>query len=326
MTGKDYRGSQKRATLWESNLERGVQNNHDGDYNGWDRLVGDFAYEGGGVGDTYKAFLMWDGPCAVFRHSCSEHGSMSDMLRCPCYCNFLLCIEAIEYKHLPKRFKTATDVEPYLYGPCFRSNFCLKLLERRYKNLHGLRLYIPSASDTINSRIVTCPSYSSAGALLLSNEVCCNLQQPTKYKDSFSGSPQYTSSGEFGMGNSVLSPRKSNKSHEGGRFANCKTSLVKFERVTNKFPNIIIKAQKVDTCTTTGNDVEIEDENDGEDSQNNNDSSEKLVEVKIEKNGDASSVVDSQNNNDRSKKMVEVKIQKHDDGSSVKVSNNDANC
>jgi hypothetical protein len=104
MTGKDYCGSQKRATLWEFNLERGVWNNHDGDYDGWDRLVGDFAYEGGGVGDTYKAFLMWDGPCAVFRHSCLEHGSMSDMLRCPCYCIFLLCIEAIEYKHLPKRF------------------------------------------------------------------------------------------------------------------------------------------------------------------------------------------------------------------------------
>jgi hypothetical protein len=132
MTGKDYRGSPKRATLWESNLERGVRNNNDGDYDGWDRLVGDFAYEGGGGGDTYKAFLMWDGPCAVFRHSCSEHGSMSDMLRCPCYCIFLLCIEAIEYKHLPKRFKTATDVEPYLYGPCFRSDFCLKLWERKY--------------------------------------------------------------------------------------------------------------------------------------------------------------------------------------------------
>jgi hypothetical protein len=210
--------------------------------------------------------------------------------------HFLLCIEAIEYKHLPKRFKTATDAEPYLYGPCFCSDFCLKLLERKYKNLDGLRLHIPSASDTINSRIVTCPSYSSAGALLLSKEVCCNLQEPTKYKDSFSGGPRYTSSGEFGIGNSVLSPRKSNKSHEGGgRFANCKTSLVKFERVTNKLPNIILNAQKVDTSTTTGNDVEIDDEIDDEDSQNNNDRSEKLVEVKIEKNDAGSSVVDSQN-------------------------------
>jgi hypothetical protein len=58
---------------------------------------------------------------------------------------------------------------------------------------------------------------------------------------------------------------------------------VKFERVTNKLPNIIINAQKVDTSTTTGNDVEIEDENNGEDSQNNNDRSKKLVEVKIKK-------------------------------------------
>jgi hypothetical protein len=326
MTGKEYRGSQKRATMWESNLEHGVPSNHDGDDDGWDRFVGDFAYEGGGVGDNYKAFLTWDSTCAVFHHSCSEHGSMSDMLMCPCYCIFLLCIEAIQQNHLPKKFKTATDIEPYLYGPCFRSDFCIKLLERKYKNLRGLRLSIPSASDTINSRILTRASYSSAGALLNGNEVCCNLRQPTKYKESFSGGPRFTSSGEFGQGNSVLSPHKSNKSHEGGgRFANCKTSLVKFERVTKKLPNILIKAKKIDTSSTTAAeiDAEIDAENDDDESQNNV-GSERLVKIKIEKNDDGS-FVDESKNNVGSEGLVKVKIEKDDHGSSVKVRNNDAN-
>jgi hypothetical protein len=97
-----------------------------------------------------------------------------------------------------------------------------------------------------------------------------------------------------------------------------KRLLVKFERVTNKLPKIIINAQKIDTSTTAENDAEIDDENDNEDSKNNNDGSERLVEVMIEKNDDGSSVVDSKNNNNnRSERLVEVKIEKNDNGSLV---------
>jgi hypothetical protein len=81
MTGDDYHSSQRRAVLWASNFELGEPNNDDCDHDGWDRLVGDFSYEGAGVCDGYKAFLTWDRSCAVFRHSCSEHVETSEMLR-----------------------------------------------------------------------------------------------------------------------------------------------------------------------------------------------------------------------------------------------------
>jgi hypothetical protein len=244
MTGKNYRMSYNRGKMLDHTFD------DDGD---WTSIVGNFSTTNSFI-DTYEASLSW-GPHGgeptnnnnVFRHSCAEHVHMSDMLRCPCHCIFILCNTAFDNGRLPVHIKKSKDVNPHLYGPCFRSVYCNSLLDRKYKNLHHLKLVIPTGLDTSNNLQVIHPScYSSTGEQL--HEGCGTLQRPAKYKESFSGGPRYTCKGELGYGNSVVYPgkKKTRTKNESGEYANTNTALVGFWRPTANTAKVLKNKSKTD--------------------------------------------------------------------------------